>query len=336
MFTGLIETKGTVAHLQKHPGGARLTVRAPQIAGSLELGDSVAVNGCCVTVVEHDEQAFTADLVPETLGRSSLGVLAVGAEVNLERAMAAGDRFGGHWVQGHVDTMATVRSRKRVGTEDLLELTIPFEVARFIVPQGSITLDGVSLTVVDVGKDRVRVALIPHTREMTTLGKIEPMDVVNVELDVLAKYVDRHIQAYVARLPRMLREANEPGANGGSPQDHALTRDKLSRPKEPRSRAVTSIGSRPSAERAPAETPKTAKKTPAAPKAAAKRTKKAAKTKTAKKAVASARKAVAQSKTKKTTKPATVKKATASKTAKRKTSARKTTGRKTSTRKVGR
>lgn len=254
MFTGLIEIKGTVAHLQKHPGGARLTIRAPRIASALELGHSVAVNGCCVTVVEQDENDFTVDLVPETLARSNLGVLAIGTEVNLERAMAAGDRFGGHWVQGHVDCLATVRSRKRVGTEELLELTIPFEVSRFIVPQGSVTIDGVSLTVVDVTKDRVRVALIPHTRELTTLGKVEPMGVVNLELDVLAKYVDKHIAAYVARLPRMLREAGAaPNLNGEASHESAVDRSKLVKPKEPRSRAVTATSnpSRPSAEREP-------------------------------------------------------------------------------------
>jgi riboflavin synthase len=207
MFTGLIETMGTVAHLQKLPGGARLQIRVPQFAAQLELGDSVAVNGCCITVVERDEFTFTADLVPESLARTNLGVLAVGSHVNLERAMAVGDRFGGHWVQGHIDGLGQVRSRKHVGTEDLLEITIPFELSRYIVAQGSVTLDGVSMTVVDAGKDRFRVALIPHTRELTTLGKVQPMDVVNVELDVIAKYVEKHVAAFAQRLPRMIREA---------------------------------------------------------------------------------------------------------------------------------
>lgn len=212
MFTGLIETMGTVAHLQKLPGGARLTIRVPQIAAQLELGDSISVNGCCLTVVEHDETTFTADLVPESLARTNLGVLAIGSEVNLERAMSVGDRLGGHWVQGHIDCLGQVRSRKRVGNEDLLEITVPFEITRHIVPQGSISLDGVSLTVVDVGRDRFRVALIPHTRELTTLGKVQPMDVVNIELDVLAKYVEKHLSAFAQRLPRMLRDASAQAA----------------------------------------------------------------------------------------------------------------------------
>jgi riboflavin synthase len=215
MFTGLIETMGTVAHLQKLPGGARLTIAVPQFAAQLELGDSIAVNGCCVTVVECDATSFTADLVPESLARTNLGVLTIGSEVNVERAMAVGDRFGGHWVQGHVDCLGQVRSRKRVGTEELLEITVPFELTRFIVGQGSITLDGVSLTVVDCGRDRFRVALIPHTRELTTLGRVQPMDVVNVEIDVLAKYLEKHMTSYVQRLPRMLREAT---AQNGSAQ----------------------------------------------------------------------------------------------------------------------
>lgn len=229
MFTGLIETKGTVAGLQKHPGGARFSVAASQL--TLTLGESVAVNGTCVTVVELGEGTFTVDLVPETLSRSNLGLLQVGDEVNLERAMEAGARFGGHWVQGHIDCLGQVRSRRKVGDEELLEVTIPFEVGRFIVPQGSITIDGVSLTVVDAEKDRVKVALIPFTREMTTLGTRQPMDVVNIELDIVSKYLDRHIGAYLARVPRAAEES--------APHREALSRSDATRSRVPMSRAAT-------------------------------------------------------------------------------------------------
>lgn len=229
MFTGLIETKGTVAGLQKHPGGARFSVRADQF--ELTLGESIAVNGACVTVVEVNEGTFTVDLVPETLSRTNLGLLQVGHEVNLERAMAVGDRFGGHWVQGHIDCLGQVRSRRKVGNEELLEVTIPFEVGRFIVPQGSVTIDGVSLTVVEAEKDRLKVALIPFTRELTTLGASQPMDVVNIELDIVSKYLDRHIGAYLARIPRVAEEAVQ--------RREPVSRADVTKQRVPMSRAAT-------------------------------------------------------------------------------------------------
>jgi riboflavin synthase len=199
MFTGITEQMGTVARLMRRGGGARLEVRAPEIARDLQLGESVAVNGACVTVVETSEEAFAADLVPETVARTNLGILQIGEEVNLERPMRAADRFGGHIVQGHVDAVGLVRSRRKVGAQEMLEVTVPFELTRYLAPQGSVAVDGVSLTVVAVDRDRFRVALIPHTVTVTTLGRKGQGASVNVEVDVLSKYVERHMAARAAR-----------------------------------------------------------------------------------------------------------------------------------------
>jgi riboflavin synthase len=180
-------------------GGARLEVRAPEIVPELQIGDSVAVNGACVTVTERNTEAFACDLVPETVARTNLGILEVGEEVNLERPVRAADRLGGHIVQGHVDAVGLVRSRRRVGAQEVLEVTVPFELTRYLAPQGSVSLDGVSLTVVAVDRDRFRVALIPHTVAVTTLGRKGQGASVNVEVDVISKYVERHM---AARAPR--------------------------------------------------------------------------------------------------------------------------------------
>jgi riboflavin synthase len=199
MFTGIVEFQGSVVRLMRRGGGARLEVRAPEIVPDLQIGDSVAVNGACVTVTERNTEAFACDLVPETVARTNLGILEVGEEVNLERPVRATDRLGGHIVQGHVDAVGLVRSRRRVGAQEVLEVTVPFELTRYLAPQGSVSLDGVSLTVVAVDRDRFRVALIPHTVAVTTLGRKGQGASVNVEVDVISKYVERHM---AARAPR--------------------------------------------------------------------------------------------------------------------------------------
>ncbi|HLW17712.1 MAG TPA: riboflavin synthase [Actinomycetota bacterium] len=199
MFTGIVEYQGSVVRLMRRGGGARLEVNAPEIVGELQIGDSVAVNGACVTVTERNTEAFACDLVPETVARTNLGILEVGEEVNLERPVRATDRLGGHIVQGHVDAVGLVRSRRRVGAQEVLEVTVPFELTRYLAPQGSVSLDGVSLTVVAVDRDRFRVALIPHTVSVTTLGRKGQGASVNVEVDVISKYVERHM---AARAPR--------------------------------------------------------------------------------------------------------------------------------------
>jgi riboflavin synthase len=170
-------------------------VRAPDVVGEVKIGDSVAVNGACVTVTARIEDSFACDLVPETLARTNLGTLQPGEEVNLELPLRAGGRLDGHIVQGHVDVVGSIRSRRRVGAQEMLEVTVPFELTRYLAPKGSVSVDGVSLTIMDVNKDRFRVALIPHTVETTTLGKKLQGAAVNVEVDVISKYVERHLSA---------------------------------------------------------------------------------------------------------------------------------------------
>jgi riboflavin synthase len=195
LFTGIVESMGTVVRVLRRGGGARLEVRAPDVVAEVKIGDSVAVNGACVTVTARIEDSFACDLVPETLARTNLGTLQPGEEVNLEMPLRATGRLDGHIVQGHVDVVGTIRSRRRVGAQEMLEVTVPFELTRYLAPKGSVSVDGVSLTIMDVNKDRFRVALIPHTVETTTLGKKLQGAAVNVEVDVISKYVERHLSA---------------------------------------------------------------------------------------------------------------------------------------------
>ena len=193
MFTGIVEGTGTVAALAAAAdgSGARLEVEAPWLAGELRLGESVAVNGCCVTVAEPAAAGFAADLVAETLRRTALGGLAAGARVNLERPLALGGRLGGHLVQGHVDGVAKVLERTPVGEGEEVRIELPADLERYVVEKGSIAVDGVSLTVAGVGPGWFSVALVPHTLEVTTLGDRRPGDPVQLEVDVVAKYVER-------------------------------------------------------------------------------------------------------------------------------------------------
>jgi riboflavin synthase len=195
MFTGLVEGQGTIAAVHPQSDGARLTVAAPWLDDVAE-GDSVAVNGCCLTAAEVTGDGFTADLVAETLRRTTLGRLAPGDVVNLERPLAAGARLGGHIVQGHVDGVGEVLAVTPVG--DGAEITVGLDpaLARYVVEKGSIAIDGVSLTVADVGPDRFTVALIPTTLRVTTLGRRRPGDPVQLEVDVVAKHIERLLQPY--------------------------------------------------------------------------------------------------------------------------------------------
>jgi riboflavin synthase len=199
MFTGIIEGTGTVAALAAAAdgSGARLEVEAPWLAGRLTVGESVAVNGCCVTVAEATAAGFAADLVAETLRRTALGGLAAGAVVNLERPMALGGRLGGHLVQGHVDGVAKVLDRTPVGDGQEVRVELPPELERYVVEKGSVAVDGVSLTVAGVGPGWFAVALPPHTLEATTRGRPPPGDLVQLEVDVVAKYVERLVQPWV-------------------------------------------------------------------------------------------------------------------------------------------
>ena len=202
MFTGIVEGTGTVAALAVADGGggARLEVEAPFLAGDLRLGESVAVNGCCLTVAEPTPGGFAADLVAETLRRTALGGLAAGDAVNLERPLALGGRLGGHLVQGHVDGVARVLERKPVGEGEEVRVELPPDLERYVVEKGSIAVDGVSLTVAGVGPGWFAVALVPHTLEVTTLGRRRPGDPVQLEVDVVAKYVERLVAPWTDRV----------------------------------------------------------------------------------------------------------------------------------------
>lgn len=206
MFTGIVEELGRVVRLETVEDSARLTVEAPTVTQDVDLGDSVSVNGCCLTVTAVHGSTFTADLMAETLTRTTLGSQAPGDPVNLERALRASDRLGGHIVQGHVDATAEVLNHHRGEHWDLLRIGLPQEIARYVAVKGSVALDGVSLTVVDVvdASDIVpvptagaslSVGLIPETLRRTTLGTRRPGERVNLEVDVLAKYAERLLGA---------------------------------------------------------------------------------------------------------------------------------------------
>jgi riboflavin synthase len=190
VFTGLVEEVGQVVALEGGPDGARLEIRAPLVREGLAIGDSVSVNGACLTAVALAEEGFAVQCAPETLRRTSVGALAAGAAVNLERALRLGDRLGGHMVQGHVDATGSVLGARPEGESVVLEIAAPPEVLRYVVEKGSIAVDGVSLTVAARLPDRFTVALIPHTLAATTLGPQAVGRRVNLEADVVAKYVE--------------------------------------------------------------------------------------------------------------------------------------------------
>ncbi len=189
MFTGLVETMGVVERVEDDGAGGRHLVVAAAFAAELALGESVAVNGVCLTVVERDDRRFRFQAGPETLLRSNLGELTPGGRVNLERSLRLGDRLGGHMVQGHVDGVGRVAERLPQGDWETFWFGVPAGLTKFLVTKGSVAVDGVSLTVVDVTGDRFSVALIPHTLAVTTLGFKRVGDSVNLETDVFARYL---------------------------------------------------------------------------------------------------------------------------------------------------
>ena len=191
MFTGIVRELGIVETADGGPEGMRLRVRAPQAAAQAALGDSVALSGACLTVTEVVGDTLSFDAVPETLARTSLGRLQPGDALNVEPALRAGEPLGGHIVQGHVDGVGRVLAMPREGDGARLEVEAPPELLRYCVQKGSVCVEGVSLTVAELGDRSFTVALIPHTLEVTTLGGLAPGDEVNLEVDVLAKYVER-------------------------------------------------------------------------------------------------------------------------------------------------
>lgn len=193
MFTGIVEELGTVEAIEDQGDAVRLSVRGPLVTTDAGLGDSIAVNGCCLTVVSNADGVFTADVMHETLAKTSLGAFEPGTRVNLERAVTPATRLGGHIVQGHVDGTGAVIAREPSEHWEIVTISLPAELGRYLVAKGSITVDGISLTVVDVTEDTFTVSLIPETLARTTLGFKQPGDVVNLEADVIAKYVEKMV-----------------------------------------------------------------------------------------------------------------------------------------------
>ncbi|MCW2608568.1 MAG: ribE [Frankiales bacterium] len=204
MFTGIVEELGTVDALEQLQDAVRLTVRGPVVTSDAKHGDSISVNGVCLTVVTNEDGAFTADVMAETLRRSSLGGAEPGSPVNLERAVRVQDRLGGHVVLGHVDGTAVVLARTPDEHWTVVRFTLPADLARYVVEKGSITVDGISLTVSAVGADWFEVSLIPTTLALTTLGTRDPGDLVNLEVDVLAKHLEKLMLAHQKTLQKDL------------------------------------------------------------------------------------------------------------------------------------
>ncbi|MBN8867280.1 MAG: riboflavin synthase [Solirubrobacterales bacterium] len=196
MFSGLVQDLGRVEAIDLGPDGARIKV-ATDLAGDIALGDSIAVNGVCLTATTVDEGGFTADAMQQTLDLTSLAGLGPDTPVNLELALRADQRLGGHIVQGHVDGTGKVLSAEKDGFSLRLRVSVPEQLDRYVIPQGSITIEGVSLTVAECGEGWAEVALIPETQERTNLGRLQVGETVNLECDVIAKYVERMVSPYV-------------------------------------------------------------------------------------------------------------------------------------------
>ena len=196
MFTGLVEATGKITALESQGPGMRIVVNAGDLANGVEIGDSIANNGCCLTVIEANGPYLAFEAGPETLSKTSLGSKQIGDSVNLERSLQVGDRLGGHLVTGHVDAKGVLDERTDDEEWSTFWFQVPKTLIRQMAPKGSITVEGVSLTLVDVEADRFCVALIPHTLEVTTLGGLQPGDTVNLETDLLAKYVEQQLSAW--------------------------------------------------------------------------------------------------------------------------------------------
>ena len=194
MFAGIVEEMGAVKLLEKSMAGTRLTILAKAVMDDLPIGASVSVNGACLTVIKRNDKEFTVDVSPETMTVTNLGKLAAGSPVNLERAMKLNERIGGHLVAGHVDGVGTIRERHQEGNGTVITIEAPSEILRYCIPKGSITVDGVSLTINEVTGRSFSVMIIPHTAKVTTLGIKQQEDSVNLESDLIGKYVERLLQ----------------------------------------------------------------------------------------------------------------------------------------------
>ncbi|HWR40486.1 MAG TPA: riboflavin synthase [Patescibacteria group bacterium] len=191
MFTGLVEELGKVKAISRTAKSVRLSVEAVHVLSDVKLGDSIAVNGTCLTVVEYTDRSFTADVMPETVDKTVLAGLRPGQAVNLERTLRVGDRLGGHIVSGHIDGVGIIRSKETNDIAMLVTIQAEADVMRYIIKKGSVAIDGISLTIADLGPDWFMVSLIPHTASLTTLGIKKPGDAVNLETDIIGKYVEK-------------------------------------------------------------------------------------------------------------------------------------------------
>ncbi|WP_051217702.1 riboflavin synthase [Nocardioides insulae] len=224
MFTGIVEELGTVAGIEDQGDALRLTFAAEAVLEGVARGDSIAVNGCCLTVTEYDQREWSADLMQETLRKTSLAGVRVGDRVNLERATAVGDRLGGHIVQGHVDGVGEILARTPSTHWEIVEVSVPEHLSRYLVDKGSIAIDGASLTVVEARAAAVTVSLIPETLGRTTLGLKQVGDRVNLEVDILAKHVERLLLAGVVPGPAPDSPAQAGSSSSTSPTTQEAAR----------------------------------------------------------------------------------------------------------------
>ncbi|MDV6378019.1 riboflavin synthase [Sporosarcina sp. GW1-11] len=213
MFTGIIEEIGSVKSIQPGAQSMTLTIAASTVLSDVRLGDSIAVNGVCLTVKDFTKDQFSADVMPETISSTSLRQLTAGSRVNLERALAANGRFGGHFVTGHVDGVATIRQKRTVDNALYIRLSLPEAYAPYLLKKGSIALDGTSLTIFEVDQTDITISLIPHSQEMTVLAKKQQGEVVNFECDMLAKYVENML---------VKRESNSPSVTEDFLKQHGF------------------------------------------------------------------------------------------------------------------
>ncbi|HZJ84159.1 MAG TPA: riboflavin synthase [Syntrophomonadaceae bacterium] len=191
IFTGIVEELGIIRHINQSAKSIKINIGADKVVKDVQIGDSIAVNGVCLTVIEYSANHFVADVMPETVAKTNLKELKPSNKVNLERALSLGDRLGGHLVQGHVDAVGSILKKQAMDIAILYEIKAPLEVLKYTVPKGSIAIDGISLTVIDVFSDSFTVSLIPHTAENTSLGFKKPGETVNLESDILGRYVER-------------------------------------------------------------------------------------------------------------------------------------------------
>jgi riboflavin synthase len=194
LFTGIVEEIGTIVHIEGGTQFSKLTIQAKKVLEGVQLGDSIAVNGVCLTVTSFTATQFTVDVMPETIKKTSLGQLKRGHVVNLERAMAMGDRFGGHIVSGHIDGTGTISSRQNNANAVLFRVNAPEDLLKYMMPRGSVTVDGISLTIVDVTTESFSLSIIPHTLAYSNLREKNVGDIVNLECDIIGKYVERLLQ----------------------------------------------------------------------------------------------------------------------------------------------